>query len=190
MKNTRFKYTALLLAASALMGCVEPGDPVYGASFTTEQFKVYDASVGVYPSELVLEDPNNMFRTNRSGRSTRFEIEANDETNVSAFYSWATWLATEPTGESQFFAAANLAEIWQAGNASQTDLLVIRQMAIDGFLSVLNNFPDAVVFDASGTTAFELLTPSYLSIIDLGGTPPVGWVILEDTQGRPRAVRQ
>lgn len=189
MKN--LKITVALLSASfALTGCIEPGDPVYGASFTDDQFVVYDPSVGVYPSELVLEDPNNMFSNARSGFETRFEIEANDENNVTAFYSWATWLATEPTGEHQFAAALNLDEIWRAGNASQADLPIVRQMAINGYQVMLDQFPDAAAFDVTGTTRFELATPAYQSIERLTGQPPDGWIIVEDDSGIPRAVRQ
>ncbi len=182
---------ALLVAMAGVgAGCIEPGEPVYGESLTDAPFEVYDPSVGVHPSEKVLEDPNNPFATTRSGRETRFDIESYDENRVTAFYSWATWLATEPTGEHQFYAANNLKMIWESGNASQADLPLVRQMAIDGFQTVLDDFPDAVTYDVTGTITFELLTPSYQGIVDLGGTPTGGWVIIPDQQGIPRAVRQ
>lgn len=178
------------LATVASTGCIEPGEPVYGESFTPQMFEVYDPMVGVFPSEAVLDDPNNPFAIVGSGRDTRFQIEVADETNVRAFYSWASWLVREPTGESQFYAAANLAEIWFTGNASQKDLPVVREMAIAGFQTVLDDFPDAATFDETGTIRFELLTPSYVAITELGGTPEGGWVLVTDSAGIPRAVRQ
>lgn len=172
------------------IGCIAPGDPVYGASFSEAPFEVFDPTAGIHPSRVVLEDPNNPFADANSGRDTRFDIEANDEDGVTAFYSWASWLAREPTGESQFYAAGNLQKIWEAGNAPQEDLPVVRDMAIAGYQTVLDDFPDAVTFDETGTIPFELLTPSYQGIVELGGRPTGGWVIVEDRDGIPRAVRQ
>ncbi len=188
---TRHTIIALCaLASFTLVGCLDPGETVYGESFPDDTFLVvYDTSVGVHPSQAVLSDPNNPFRLARSGRDTRFEIEANDSHNVTAFYSWATWLATEPTGESQFYTASNLAEIWRAGDASQEDLALIRQMAIDGFQAVLDDFPDAATFDPTGNIRFELITPSYQGIIALGGTPEGSWYLINDSNGIPRAVQ-
>lgn len=190
MNSKNLLRIVIIFALTTLMGCIEPGDPIYGESFTDDQFEVYDPEAGVHPSQIVLEDPNNPFALTGSGESTRFDIEANDENNVTAFYSWASWLARVPTGESQFFAAANLADIWRAGNAPQEDLPVVRDMAIRAFQTVLDDFPDAATFDVTGTIRFELLTPSYQAILDLGGTPTGGWVLIEDSQGIPRAVRQ
>lgn len=184
--------SSLLLAALAALlstSCLPAGEPVYGASLSREPLVVFDPSVGVHPSQAVLEDPNNPFVLSSSGRDTRFFLEANDTNNVTAFYSWATWLAREPNGESQFYAASNLAEIWLEGNASQEDLPVIRQMAIDGFQSVLDNFPDAVTFDETGKIPFELITPSYQGILEMGGQPLGNWTLIEDANGIPRAVK-
>lgn len=185
---TRIFVVALALACSA---CLEPGEPVYGASFTDAQFEVYDPSVGVFPSEVVLEDPNNPFAlASPSGVESLFEIEANDENDVTAFYGWASWLARQPAGESQYFAAVNLHEIWEAGNAPQADLPVVRDMALAGYGNVLEVFPNAFIYDESVTFTIELATPAYFAIVELGGTPPPGWVVVNDANGIPRAVRQ
>jgi hypothetical protein len=181
----------LIVVAAFSTACMEPGEPLYGESLTEAQFEVYDSAVGVYPSEKVLEDPNNPFADPRilSGRATRFDLESNDDNRVTAFYSWATWLVAEPTGENQFYASNNLKIIWESGNAPQEDLPIVRDMAIAGFQALLDYFPDAVTFDETGTIPFELLTPAYQGIVDLGGTPEGGWIIIEDQQGIPRAVR-
>ena len=183
----------IVVATLALMSsaCLEPGEPVYGASFTDAQFEVYDPSVGVYPSEAVLEDPNNPFAlASPSSVESVFEIEAKDETNVTAFYAWASGLARQPSGEPQYFAAVNLHEIWEAGNAPQADLPVVREMAIAGYTNVLEEFPGAFIYDETLTFTIELATPAYFGIVELGGTPPAGWVIVNDANGIPRAVRQ
>lgn len=188
--TTNANILFFFVMASLLVGCIDAGEPLYGESLTDEPFEVWDPTVGIHPSEAVLNDPNNPFALSSSGRDTRFDIEAADENNVAAFYSWASWLAREPTGESQFYAAANLAEIWRAGNASQEDLPIVREMAINGYQTVLDDFPDAATFDATGTIRFELLTPSYQGIVELDGTPEGGWVIVNDAEGIPRAVKQ
>lgn len=188
--NTRHAISISLLAVLS-MGCLEPGDPVYGESFPDDPFVVFDPTVGVFPYETVLEDPNNPFANVRAGDvESVFEIEANDPYHVTAFYVWATALARIPMGESQFYAAANLQEIWESGNASQEDLATIRQMAIDGYTQVLTAFPDAGTFDETGTIRFELLTPAYQGILALEGEPPAGWVVVTDNAGIPRAVKQ
>lgn len=184
------QFTMLSVCAVLGAACLDSGEAVYGESFTDAQFRVFDPSVGVHPSQAVLEDPANPFALVSSGRDTRFEIEASDVYHVTAFYSWASWLAREPTGEAQFFAAANLQEIWESGHAPQQDLPVVREMAIAGYQSVLDNFPNAGVFDESGTSRFELLTPAYLGIVELGGEVEGGWIVVIDEAGIPRAVKR
>ena len=106
-----------------------------------------------------------------------------------AFYSWATVLAYEPTGEAQYYTALNLEQVYKNGQAVQADLDAVKRLAIAGYQSVLDNFPDAQSFDASGTVAFDLVTPSYLAIVALGETPTGDWVLVDSASGQPRAVR-
>jgi hypothetical protein len=178
-----------LLVALALSACLEPGEFVYGDYLPEGPFEVFDRTEGIHPSEAVLEDPNNPFRLASSGKDTRFQIQASGNP-VASFYSWATWLVNEPTGEAQYFAALNLAEIWRTGLAVQRDLETVRQMAVEAYTTVLEEFPDAATFDVTGTIRYELVTPAYQAIVELGGTPPAGWVLVEDANGIVRAVRQ
>ena len=62
-------------------------------------------------------------------------------------------------------------------------------MAITAFQRVLDCFPDSVFFDVTGTFSRRLATLAFLEIIDLGGAPEGDWVLTEDTNGNPLAVR-
>lgn len=178
-----------LLGALALGACLEPGEFVYGDFLPEGPFEVYHPSEGIYPSEKVMEDPNNPFLLTAPGRDTRYFIQAGGNP-VAAFYSWATWLVNEPTGEAQYFVGLNLATIWRMGMAVQEDLETVRRMAVEAYTTVLDEFPDAATYDATGTIRYELVTPSYDGIIELGGTPPAGWVLVDGADGIVRAVRQ
>lgn len=178
-----------LLGAVALGACLEPGEFVYGDFLPEGPFEVFDASEGIHPSQAVLSDPNNPFRRAGSGRDTRFQIQASGNP-VAAFYSWATWLANEATGESQYYVALNLGEIWRTGLAVQADLGTVREMAVEAYTAVLEQFPDAATYDATGTIRYELVTPAYQALIELGGTPPPGWVLVNGADGIVRAVKQ
>jgi hypothetical protein len=187
-----FSYrSSLLCAALALggLGCdVEAPRYRFGENLGELRFELYDETVGIHPSKSVLEDPNNPFRTWPVGDATKFAIEASGG-DVAAFYAWATLLARAPYGELQFYAARGLADIYGSSQAPEEDLPKVREMAIAGFQSVLDNFPDAVTFDATGTTAYELATPSFHAIQDLGGAVTGGWVLVSNTDGAPVAVR-
>ena len=177
-----------LLILLVLNACSAPGELVYGTTFSNEPLAVFDKSEGIHPSKAVLNDPNNPFARAPSGAETKWDIQSADN-RVAAFYSWATWLANEPTGEHQYYVALNLAGIWSNGVARQEDLPKVRQMAIDAYQSVLDNFLDAATYDITGTFSFELLTPAFNGILGLGGTPSGGWVLVQGPDGNPKAVR-
>jgi hypothetical protein len=83
----------------------------------------------------------------------------------------------------------DLLSIYQNGEASQEDLPRVRAQAIRAYQSVLDNFPDAVTYDATGTIAYELVTPSYKGIVEMGGTVQGGWVLVQTANGQDRAVK-
>jgi len=178
---------ALVLAAP-LGGCLEEGDFVYGTQVEDKPLRLHSEQVGIYPNRSVLDDPNNPFRDSWPTATSKWEIES-AAGNVVAFYSWATVLAYEPTGEAQYYTALNLEQVYKNGQAVQEDLDAVKELAVAGYQSVLDNFPDAQSFDASGTVAFDLVTPSYLAIVALGETPTGDWVLVDSASGQPRAVR-
>ncbi len=186
MKN--ISTLVALLIVLTFNACSNSGELVYGSTFSDAPLTVFDNNEGIHPSKSVLNDPNNLFARASSGALTKWNIQSSGK-RVAAFYSWATWLAHEPTGEHQYYVALNLAGIWSNGEARQEDLPRVRQMAIDAYQSVLDNFLDAATYDITGTFSFELLTPAFNAILELGGTPTGGWVLVQGPDGNPKAVR-
>ncbi|HCV22424.1 MAG TPA: hypothetical protein DGN59_03115 [Candidatus Latescibacteria bacterium] len=179
----------LLLALLAIGGCSDRGDFVYGSPLSDEPLRVFDETAGIHPSKAVLEDPNNPFARASSGAQTKWDLQGTGN-HVTAYYSWATWLAHQPTGEHQYYVGVSLRDIWANGEARQADLSRVHDMAIAAFQSVLDNFPDAKSFDSTGTFSFELVTASYRGILDLGGTPSGNWLLVTDPNGNEKAVRR
>ncbi len=94
-------------------------------------------------------------------------------------------------GEAQYYAADGLRNVFYFARTDPAQLAQVRDMAITGFSTVLTQFGEkAVTYDASGKIAYELVTPALQGILDLGGLPPVGWTLVKDGNGVPKAVRQ
>jgi len=182
------KTWLLLAAAVSISGCYDRASYVYGESMDGLTLQLHSLNEGIHPDQSVLEDPNNPFRLNTPGEETKWQIQASGD-RVAAFYAWSTLLARGPYGEAQYYTALNLVGIYQNGEASQEELPKIREQAIRAYQAVLDNFPDAVTYDATGTIAYELLTPSYKGIVDLGGTVQGGWVLVRTSNDQDRAVK-
>ncbi|MBZ4396199.1 hypothetical protein OWM54_26720 [Myxococcus sp. MISCRS1] len=182
------KTCLVLLAALAASGCYDRASYVYGESMEDLTLQVHDATMGVHPSTTVLDDPNNPFVDSTPGTETKWLIQANAGP-VASFYAWATLLARGPYGEAQYYVGLNLLGVYQNGLASQQDLPVVRELAIKAYQSVLDNFPDAVTYDATGTIQYELVTPAYKAIVEMGGTVTGGWVLVRTSSGADKAVR-
>lgn len=172
-----------LLAGSALAGCYDTGEFVYGEAFDGRLYSVWTGDEGIHPDVSVLDDPLNPFRGNVPQGDAKWDIESSGASPVLKFYSWASVLAVEATGENQFYTAANLQAIYDQGLAVQEDLPRVREMAIASYQSVLTHFPDAVTFDATVTFSFGLATPAYNGIIELGGAPEGGWRLVDSNAG-------
>ena len=133
---------------------------------------------GIHPSQTVLQDEGNPFRAGL-GPETKWLIESHDDTipeyagSIPRFYAWATMTAYEPTGENQLYTGMALSDMWTFENKG-ADLVFVRQMAIDAFQSVLDNFPDSVL-RADGVTFFPL-APLPTTASSTGGEPQGGWV--------------
>ncbi len=168
--------------------CGEAPEYRVGLELNEVQFEFFDLSEGIYPSTVVLNNPNNPFAEFSIGAVTKFAIQ-DGANNAAAFYAWATVLANEPIGENQFFAATSLRDIYLSDGLDSADRQRVREMAIAGFQSVLNNFPASRLFDATGTQSFRLATPAYQEIVALNGTPEGDWVLVVDEGGNPVAVR-
>lgn len=166
----------------ALSACsVEPAEYDYGMHLSQVDFHLYAEDMGVYPSDSVLFDPANPFAQTGVGEETKWEVfEAGHW--PAAFYAWATVLASGPYGEAQFYTAVAAQGIYDRQDCESKDLFYVRQIAIGGYQQVLDEFPDAVTYDATGTTAFPLGVPAYQGIVSLGGVPD-GWILVEGEDG-------
>jgi len=179
-------FVGLALLAAACGGDNEQYR--FGFNTTGIQFELFNETEGIYPSEVTLDNPRNPFREFAIGEDTKFDI-LDDGGNAAAFYAWATVLANQPTGENQFYTATKLRDIFLANEVPQQDRQIVRQMAIEGFQRVLDCFPDSVFFDVTGTFSRRLATLAFIEILELGGAPEGDWILVEDSNGNPTAVR-
>jgi hypothetical protein len=170
------------------VACGDTEEYRFGFNTTGIQFELFSETEGIHPSEVTLDNPRNPFREFVIGEDTKFDI-LDDGGNAGAFYAWATVLAGQPTGENQYYTATKLRQIFESNEVAPEDREIVRQMAIDGFQAILDCFPDDVFFDVTGTFYRRLATPAFLGITDLGGTPQGDWVLAEDSNGSPTAVR-
>ena len=174
------KWSVLSLVLG-LISCGEPGDFIYGDTLDQIELNLADATSGVHPSQAVMMDPNNPFRSARSGPETKWQIESAGHP-IASFYSWATWLATEPTGEHQYYTALSLRSVLQRALVPEDKREQVRVMAIEGFRAVLEHFPDAVTYDFTGTVAYPIALDAYRALVELGGDPGP-WRVIEDVNG-------
>lgn len=180
----RIGFIVLTLAAA---GCATDGDPWSGEALPGAPLALYTADEGVHPDRSVLEDPANPFAVGALSDATVWELQRSGG-NVAAFYAWATANARGPSGERQYYAALDLKAIYDLDQAENRSL--VRELAIRGFQAVLDYFPDAVTYDATGTIAYELATPSVQAILALGGEVMGGWVLVTTPDGSVIAVQR
>ena len=178
----------LVLLAALLSGCGESGTYEYGVDLTKVTFEVTDLTMGVHPSRSVLDDPNNPFAAGIS-EETKWIIESHDDTtpdysgSAARFYAWSTILTAIPLGENQLYAATALHDMFLYEEVAPSDLVFVRDMAVAGYQSVLDNFPDSVSYDESGTFSFPLAPVAYAGILALGAVPQGGWVEITTEDG-------
>ena len=175
--------------ALAVAGCdVEPSEYQFGFNVTGAEFELYSEDVGVHPSQDVLLDPNNPFRDYGVGAETKWDILSSGG-GVASFYAWATLLATQPNGEHQYYTAVSLKTIYQTWTASEDELPLVRELAIRGFQAVLDDFPESVTFDPTGTIPSRLATFAFNEILGLGGRVLGDWILVQLPNGGTEAVR-
>jgi hypothetical protein len=190
--------TILTLTAIALGGCTRKPAFLYGDDLTNVVFHLAGPNMGVYPDQSVLSEPNNPFANDPpntncapdlgAGCTAKWLIQANAGAVV-GFYSWATLDAITPSGENQYYAALDLQQIYQTGQADQGDLPTVKTLAIRGYQAVLDYFPTSVTYDKTGQHSFDLATLSYKAIVALGGQVQGGWYLVKRADGSDLAVR-
>jgi hypothetical protein len=177
-----------LVLAIAVSGCAADGDPWDGEDLPGAPLHLASADEGIHPDRSVLEDPANPFDVGALSDDTVWLLQRNGG-NVAAFYAWATANARGPTGERQYYAALDLKAIYELDQADADELPDVRDHAIRAFQAVLDFFPTSVTYDATGTIAYELQTPSVQAILALGGTVLGGWILVTTADGVEIAVR-
>ena len=91
--------------------------------------------------------------------------------------------------EEQFYTALQLHEVYDQELAEPEDLVFVRDMAIRGYQSTLDNFPGAVTYDATGRMPFEVGPLAIDGILALGGVVENGWVKIITADGGATVVR-
>jgi hypothetical protein len=177
------------LLVFAIAGCATDGDPWSGVPLGDAPLELHSRNVGVYPDRSVLDDPNNPFARGTLADATVWELQRSGG-SVAAFYAWATATARGASGERQYYTALDLKVVYTQGQAVEADLPRVRELAIAGFQAVLDYFPTAVTYDATGPIAYALATPSLEAILDLGGVATGGWVLVTNEDGSRVAVRR
>lgn len=191
MCSSRTRIFSLVFVVFGMFAGSCGDDPEFrlGQNVSGVEFVFFSETEGIYPSAVTLFNPNNPFREFRISGEAKFAISAYGG-NAGAFYAWATVLANEPIGENQFFAASKLRDLYEANEVAEEDRETVRQMAITGFQTVLDCFPNSLLFDETGTFGRPLATPAYLEILALDGVPEGDWVLVQDSNGNPSAVRR
>lgn len=175
--NMPLLRTPHLLFLSTLFGCASPAEYQYGFSLSEIEFVYFDLSEGIHPSQATFNNPNNPFLY---GPPAKWDIESAGYPQAS-FYSWATTLAFEPTGEHQFYAAKALQSIYEQNLCTREECYFVHAMAIDAYRTQLNSFPFSVSYTADGIP-FPIDVMAYDAIVSLGGTVD-NWLKTTDETG-------
>ena len=172
----------MFILVYSLLGCQppEPAEFVYGFDMSTLEINLLSPHMGVHPSTVVLDDPNNPF-TGRPLLEDKWTIEDTGYPAV-RFYGWATQLAVEPIGENQFYTAKALDDCYRLNCVPSDQLYYVWQLAIDAYQAQLDHFPGSVGYLADGVTSFPFAPLAYSAIEALGGTVD-GWIMVEDEEG-------
>ena len=182
---------ALVPFLAVLAACELPAPEYeYGIFVGDLLFEPYTDNVGVFPDRSVIGDPNNPFRDGLvADGPLRFDTLEGGP--VVGFYGFATANALIPFGENQWYAANQLHAIYdQELVVDLRDLAIVRDLAIRGYQSTLDDFTDtAFTFDPTGRFQFDLLAPAVQGILDLGGEPQNGWRLVPGPDGFPIAVQ-
>ena len=167
-----------LFVSFTVLGCAsEPAEYQYGFSLSDIEFSYFDSSEGIHPSQVTFDNPNNPFT---HGPPAKWDIESAGYPQAS-FYSWATTLAFEPTGEHQFYTALALHNIYEQDLCTREECYFVHAMAIEAYKTQLNSFPFSVSYTADGIP-FPIDTLAYDAIISLGGTVE-NWIKTTNADG-------
>ena len=188
LKHRRNNLLLAMLPLLAALGCSLPAPTYnYGLALSAVELQLIDEAEGVHPNAAALRDPNNPFAEDGIADETRWIVQDAGFWPAS-FYAWATALALRPNGENQLYTALAAQQIYERREADTALLYYVRNIAIDGYQAILDDFPDDVTYDATGTIAYPVAPTAFAAIESLGGTP-IGWVKVEGDDGTVALVR-
>lgn len=151
------------------LACIdEPPEYVYGIDLASLEFELYDLNMGVYPNNSLGVDPNNPLADFGIAAEDRWDIYPSGP--VPGFYAFGTWLLVEPTGENQFYTAQAAHNIYLTQQAPADQLWAVREIAIAGYSSVLENFAGDVTYDITGTIPYPVAPLAEEGLIALGAS--------------------
>jgi len=152
-----------------LLACQNPpAEWYYGEDLSQLAIVPISWDEGVYPDTSVLADPNNPFAEGIDAE-IKWEILSTD--CVPGFYAFATALAMQPTGEHQFYTSQFLQTVYDSARLAPEDTYWGWSAAVRGYQVILDEFPDSVTYDITGTLAYPLAPLAYDAILQMGATP-------------------
>jgi hypothetical protein len=174
LRKNIFACVSLLLYS----GCAPTSaEYQYGFALSEIVFSFFDDSEGIHPSRSALSNPDNPFS---KAMPSKWDIESAGYPAAS-FYSWATTLAFEPTGEHQFYAAQALHNIYDRDLCVREECYFVHKMTIDAYKTQLDFFSYSVSYTADGIP-FPIDVLAYDAIIALGGSVD-NWIKILDEEG-------
>ena len=178
---------ALLSVVLLGAGCIdEPGEFRYGTPIWEVELVLTGPTMGVDPDTSMLDVDENPFPG--APGEARWELLA-DSQFVGSFYAWGSTLAVGPYGEAQFYTALSAHSIYDLELTDTEDLVWMREIAIGGYQRMLDEWPDAVTYDITGTIAYPLAPSAVQGIQALGGRVEGGWILIENDEGEVVAVQ-
>lgn len=145
----------LTLGFLVLFGCGDPSTPLLGTPIDTRPFSPVDETSGIYPSQTVLEDPANLYRTHPPSEDAKWDVQALGDPKL-AFYAFASALTRTPTGENQYYVGINLKRLSDLDLVAPGKEAMVRQMAMNAFETVIEQFPNDLTYDADGITSHNV----------------------------------
>ena len=145
----------LLFTACLFFACGEPAIEALGLPIDNEPFDPVSAEAGIYPSNDVMDDPNNYFAGQPPSETAKWDIQSYGDPKLS-YYAFASALTRVPTGENQFYVAVNLATLSRLDYVVPSKRQQVRNMAVLAFQTVIDLFPNDLTYDADGVTAYSV----------------------------------
>lgn len=152
-----------------------------------------DKNEGVYPCKAVLDNDNNPYK-NVLMSNLKWSIQSTTGNFAAKYYSWATCLAQDPNGESQYYTAMNLKDIANKMSTETSKDSTFKdstqKRAIRAYYSVLVNFPNTRLYASANDKVGWSALPLCVGAIKLLGGNPSPYVNVKTTNGDSTTIIQ